>query len=67
MDTKKQVILKLANISQSYVVKDDVKAAVDNVSLEVYKNEFLVVLGPGHCGKTVLMNIIAGIEKPVDG
>ena len=67
MDTKKQVILKLANISQSYVVKDDVKAAVDDVSLEVYKNEFLVVLGPGHCGKTVLMNIIAGIEKPVDG
>jgi len=67
MDEKKQVILRLANISQSYVVKDDVKPAVDDVSLEVYKNEFLVVLGPGHCGKTVLMNIIAGIENPVDG
>ena len=67
MDEKKKAILRLENICQSYVVKDEVKDAVDNVSLEVYDNEFLVVLGPGHCGKTVLMNMIAGLEKPVGG
>jgi len=67
MDKKKQVILSLRNISQSFVVKNEVKAAVENVSLDVYDNEFLVVLGPGHCGKTVLMNVIAGIEEPVEG
>ena len=64
VDEKKEIILKLENICQSYVVGNDVKDAVDNVSLEVYDNEFLVVLGPGHCGKTVLMNTIAGIESP---
>ena len=67
MDEKKEVILKLENICQSYVVGNDVKDAVDNVSLEVYAYEFRVVLGPGHCGKTVLMNTIAGIEKPIGG
>lgn len=67
MDEKKKVILRLENICQSYVVKNHVKDAVENVSLEVYDNEFLVVLGPGHCGKTVLMNMIAGLEKPVGG
>ena len=67
MDEKKKVILKLENVSQSYVVGNQVKDAVDNVSLEVYDNEFLVILGPGHCGKTVLMNILAGLEKPVGG
>lgn len=67
MDEKKKVTLRLENISQSYVVKSDVKDAVDNVTLEVYDNELLVVLGPGHCGKSVLMNIIAGLEKPVNG
>lgn len=67
MDEKKKVILRLENISQSYVVKNDVKDAVDNVSLEVYDNEFLVLLGPGHCGKTVLMNMVAGLEKPIGG
>jgi NitT/TauT family transport system ATP-binding protein/sulfonate transport system ATP-binding protein len=67
MDKKKHVILSLRNISQSFVVKNEVKPAVEDVSLEVYDNEFLVVLGPGHCGKTVLMNVIAGIEAPVEG
>lgn len=67
MDEKKQVILKLENICQSYVVEDKVKDAVENVSMEVYDNEFLVLLGPGHCGKTVIMNMIAGLEKPVGG
>lgn len=67
MDEKKQVILKLENICQSYVVEDSVKDAVENVSMEVYNNEFLVLLGPGHCGKTVIMNMIAGLETPVGG
>lgn len=46
MDEKKKIILKLENICQSYVVKDGVKDAVDNVSLEIYNNEFLVILDP---------------------
>ena len=57
MDEKKKVILKLDNICQSYVVGESVKDEV----------EFLVILGPGHCGKTVLMNMIAGLEKPIGG
>ena len=67
MDEKKKVILRLENISKSYVVDSEVKDAVEDVSLEVYDNEFLVVLGPGHCGKSVLMNIIAGLEEPTGG
>jgi len=66
MDEKK-VILKLEHISQSYVVNNQVKDAVLDVSFDVYDNEFLVILGPGHCGKSVLLNMIAGIEKPVSG
>ena len=64
---EKNVRLKLENISQSYVVKNEVRSAVDGISLDVYDNEFLVLLGPGHCGKSVLLNIIAGIEKPLEG
>ena len=67
MDQKNKVILKLENISKSYIVKNDVKLVVDKVSMEVRDNEFLVVLGPGHCGKSVLMNIIAGLETPNAG
>ena len=67
MDEKKKVILKLDNICQSYVVGESVKDAVENVSLEVYDNEFLVILGPGHCGKTVLKMCIRDSFTPVSG
>lgn len=66
MDEKK-ISLKLEHISQSYIVDNKVFDAVVDVSLDVYKSEFLVILGPGRCGKTVLLNMIAGLEKPVDG
>lgn len=64
---KKKIKLKLENVSQSYVVKNEVRDAVSNISLEVYDNEFLVILGPGQCGKSVLLNIIGGLEKPISG
>ncbi|WP_312692782.1 ABC transporter ATP-binding protein [Caproiciproducens sp.] len=64
---KKKVKLRLENISQSYVVNNEVFDAVSDITLDVYDNEFLVVLGPGHCGKSVLLNIIGGLEAPVEG
>lgn len=66
MDSQK-IKLKLEHISQSYIVKNEVFDAVVDVSFEVKDSEFLVILGPGRCGKSVLLNMIAGIEKPVDG
>lgn len=66
MDGKK-IKLKLEHISQSYIVKDQVFDAVADVSLDVKEQEFLVVLGPGCCGKSVILNMIAGLEQPVEG
>jgi len=40
---------------------------LDDVSFDVYENEFLVILGPGQCGKTVLLNIMAGMEMADTG
>lgn len=41
--------------------------AVDNVSLEVKRGEFLTLLGPSGCGKTTLLRMIAGFERPTSG
>ncbi len=41
--------------------------AVDNQSLEIADQEFLVLLGPSGCGKTTTMRMIAGLEEPTSG
>ncbi len=41
--------------------------AVDNVTLEVAKNEFFALLGPSGCGKTTLLRMIAGFSSPTEG
>lgn len=67
MDENK-VILKISNLSKAFEdKKGNAVRAVDNVSFDVYDNEFLVLLGPGQCGKTVMLNVIAGLLEPDDG
>ena len=42
-------------------------AAVDNVSLEIFKGELFSLLGGSGCGKTTLLRMLAGFEKPTEG
>jgi len=41
--------------------------AIDNLSLDIYKNEFFSLLGPSGCGKTTLLRMLAGFEKFTEG
>jgi spermidine/putrescine transport system ATP-binding protein len=41
--------------------------AVDDVTLEIQRGEFLTLLGPSGCGKTTLLRMISGFEIPTEG
>jgi iron(III) transport system ATP-binding protein len=43
------------------------RAAVEKLSLEIPKSEFLCLLGPSGCGKTTTLRMIAGLEYPTEG
>ena len=58
-----QAILKLENITKSY----DGKVILDDLDLEIGKNEFVTLLGPSGCGKTTTLRIIGGFEMPDQG
>jgi len=67
VESRAKVKLSLKNMSKSFYSRKETFEAINDVSFDVYDNEFLVLLGPGQCGKTVLLNIIAGLEKPTRG
>ena len=63
MEQKARDRLVLKDVSKVFYAKNDGSPSlvVDKVSFEVKDNEFLVLLGPGYCGKTVLLNMISGL------
>lgn len=56
--------LELINISKSYKQGKEKLAVLNNFNLKVEDQEFISVFGPNGCGKTTLLKIIAGLEKP---
>ena len=61
------VIIKLENIIKRYDMGDTQVFALDNISLEVRKNEYVAIMGPSGSGKTTLMSIIGCLDTPTTG
>jgi NitT/TauT family transport system ATP-binding protein/sulfonate transport system ATP-binding protein len=56
------------DIGKTFIQKGHIGVPViRDITLDVEENEFLVVLGPGQCGKSTLLRIIAGLETPDTG
>jgi len=56
-------VLKLIDICKSYKTGEFVQKALDNVSIEFRKSEFVSILGASGSGKTTLLNIIGGLDR----
>ena len=59
--------IEARGISKAFSVNNDYIEVLRNVSIGVKPNEFLVILGPGQCGKTTLINCMSGIMEPDSG
>jgi putative ABC transport system permease protein len=67
MDTRRKAMLKLKNISKTYTIGEFSQNALDNISIEFRKAEFVTVLGPSGCGKTTMLNVIGGLDHADKG
>lgn len=59
--------LEVKNITKTFFSKKGTFQVISDVSFQVKEGEFLVILGPGRCGKSVLLNIIAGLMEQTSG
>ena len=59
--------VKLDKVSKIYKMGEVEIRAVDNISFEISKGEFVVVVGPSGAGKTTVMNILGGMDTATEG
>ena len=60
-------VIRLSNITKIYHVGSEDVHALQDISIEINKNEYLAIMGPSGSGKSTLMNIIGCLDTPTAG
>ena len=60
-------IIGIKSVSKIYNLGNTVVKALDNVSLSIFENDFISIMGPSGSGKSTLMNIIGCLDVPTKG
>jgi putative ABC transport system ATP-binding protein len=62
-----EVVFRARGVSKVYAMGDVEVYALRSVDLELYRGEFVVLLGPSGSGKSTLLNILGGLDVPTRG
>lgn len=60
-------LISFDNVKKAYIVGEKKFNALDGVSFDINKGEFVVILGPSGAGKSTLLNLLGGMDKVTSG
>ncbi len=60
-------IIEIEHIAKIYQMGSEFVHAIRDISLKIYKNDYLAIMGPSGSGKSTLMNIIGCLDTPTKG
>lgn len=63
----KEEIIRLQNISRFFQVGTEIVRALVDISLNIYRNEFVALMGPSGSGKSTMMNLLGCLDTPTKG
>ena len=55
------------NLSKTYPINGNMIHALNDVTLEITRNEFVAIVGPSGCGKSTLLSLLGGLMEPSAG
>jgi putative ABC transport system ATP-binding protein len=62
-----EALIKINHLKKTYVIGEETIHALKDVSLSIYKNEYVALMGPSGSGKSTLMNMLGCLDSPSDG
>lgn len=71
MGSSRELKISVKNLCKTFISKsrtqNEVNEVIKGLDLDIYENEFVVLFGPGQCGKTTILKILAGLENKTSG
>lgn len=65
--SSKEPLIRIQDLKKEYVMGDQVVRALDGVSIDIHKNEYVAIMGPSGSGKSTMMNILGCLDTPSSG
>jgi len=60
-------IISISHIQKTYKIGEEIINALKDVSLKIFKNEYVALMGPSGSGKSTLMNMLGCLDSPTSG
>ena len=67
MEKVKKPIIQVKNLHKIYTIGKNKVHALNGVSLDIFEGEFCAIVGTSGSGKSTMLNMLAGLEKPTKG
>ncbi len=64
---KDDVVIELRNVKKIYAMGEGEVHALDGISLKIFKNDFVSIMGPSGSGKSTLMGLVGCLDYPSEG
>lgn len=63
----KEPLIRLENVTKHYRMGESVVKAVDGISIDIFKGEFVAIMGPSGSGKSTAMNLVGSLDLATKG
>jgi len=67
MDVRKDILISAKNLKKEFRTGETCQTIFDNLSLDIYKGDFTVIMGASGAGKSTLMYSLSGMDRPTEG